>query len=57
MKNENLDLNFHKMSAIEITDITCQILGLQQNHLLVAIRGNVASKETIHSSIFIRDIK
>ena len=44
-------------SITKKNDITCQILGLQQNHLLVATRGNVASEETIHSSIFIRDIK
>lgn len=44
-------------SITKKNDITCQILGLQQGHLLVATRGNVASEETIHSSIFIRDIK
>ena len=44
-------------SITKKNDITCQILGLPQNHLLVATRGNVAPEETIHSAVFIRDIK
>lgn len=44
-------------SITKKNDITCQILGLNPGNLLVATRGNVASEETMHSSVFIRDIK